>query len=176
MTYMSMRDLMSTVTFATTRSGAYSLILSIRWGVVCEESFDVILEFLETGYSTFVFQTLFNWTEIRWRGCRLADYFDVIAGTSTTLVAISEVTKVIKQVDVPIFFQIKPTEYGRFLVLSLGTGSPEFHEKYDATKSSSWGVLGLLAAGGSTPLVDVLTQACDDMVDYHISVGKPAYF
>lgn len=60
-------------------------------------------------------------------------------------------------------------EYGRFLVLSLGTGSPEFQEKYDATKSSSWGVLGWLAGGGSTPLVDVFTQASCDMVDYHIS-------
>ncbi|GJX30554.1 patatin-like protein 2 [Tanacetum coccineum] len=86
-----------------------------------------------------------------------------------TLVAISEVTKEITRGS-PNFFPIKPTEYGRFLVLSLGTGSPEFHEKYDATKSSSWGVLGWLSGGGSTPLVDVFTQACDDMVDYHISV------
>ncbi|KAF5809028.1 putative galactolipase [Helianthus annuus] len=60
-------------------------------------------------------------------------------------------------------------DYGRFLVLSLGTGSPEFQEKYDAAKSSSWGVLGWLAGGGSTPLVDVFSHASSDMVDYHIS-------
>ncbi|GJY69828.1 acyl transferase/acyl hydrolase/lysophospholipase, partial [Tanacetum coccineum] len=81
---------------------------------------------------------------------------DICIGTSAannpTLVAISEVTKEITRGS-PNFFPIKPTEYGRFLVLSLGTGSPEFHEKYDATKSSSWGVLGWLSGGGSTPLV-----------------------
>lgn len=86
-----------------------------------------------------------------------------------TLVAISEVTKEITSGSAN-FFPIKPTEYGRFLVLSLGTGSPQFQERYDATKSSSWGILGWLGAGGgSTPLVDVFTQASGDMVDYHIS-------
>ncbi|KAI3513136.1 hypothetical protein L1887_20462 [Cichorium endivia] len=91
-----------------------------------------------------------------------------IAANNPTLVAISEVTKEITRGS-PKFFPIKPTEYGRFLVLSLGTGSPKFQEKYDATKSSSWGILGWLAGGGSTPLVDVFTQASGDMVDYHIS-------
>ncbi|XP_076914650.1 patatin-like protein 2 [Bidens hawaiensis] len=71
-----------------------------------------------------------------------------------TLVAISEVTKEISENRN--LFSIKPIEYGRFLVLSLGTGSLKFQEKYDAIKSSSWGVLGWLAAS-------------DDMVDYHIS-------
>ncbi|KVI06666.1 Acyl transferase/acyl hydrolase/lysophospholipase [Cynara cardunculus var. scolymus] len=67
------------------------------------------------------------------------------------------------------FFPIKPTEYGRFLVLSLGTGSPKYEEKYDANTSSSWGVFGWLASSGSTPLIDVFTQSSGDMVDYHIS-------
>ncbi|XP_023728606.1 patatin-like protein 2 isoform X1 [Lactuca sativa] len=91
-----------------------------------------------------------------------------ITANNPTLVAISEVTKEITRGSAN-FFPIKPTEYRRFLVLSLGTGSPEFQEKYDATKSSNWGVLGWLAGGGSTPLVDVFTQASGDMVDYHIS-------
>ncbi|KAK9053895.1 hypothetical protein SSX86_024970 [Deinandra increscens subsp. villosa] len=91
-----------------------------------------------------------------------------VVANNPTLVAISEVTKEITTGS-PNFFPIKPMDYGRFLVLSLGTGSLEFQEKYDATKSSSWGVLGWLAGGGSTPLVDVFTQASGDMVDYHIS-------
>ncbi|XP_076929463.1 patatin-like protein 2 [Bidens hawaiensis] len=91
-----------------------------------------------------------------------------VAANNPTLVAISEITKEITTGS-PNFFPIKQMDYGRFLVLSLGTGSPEFQERYDATKSSSWGVLGWLAGGGSTPLVDVFTQASDDMVDYHIS-------
>ncbi|KAI3684756.1 hypothetical protein L6452_33982 [Arctium lappa] len=91
-----------------------------------------------------------------------------VAANNPTLVAISEVTKEITRGS-PNFFPIKPTEYGRFLVLSLGTGSLEFQERYDATKSSNWGILGWLTGGGSTPLVDVFTQASGDMVDYHIS-------
>ncbi|KAI3807234.1 hypothetical protein L1987_23159 [Smallanthus sonchifolius] len=91
-----------------------------------------------------------------------------VVANNPTLVAISEVTKEITTGN-PDFFPIKPMEYGRFLVLSLGTGSPKFQEKYDATKSSSWGVLGWLTGGGSTPLVDVFTQGSGDMVDYHIS-------
>ncbi|MFS7952378.1 putative patatin-like phospholipase domain, Acyl transferase/acyl hydrolase/lysophospholipase [Helianthus anomalus] len=91
-----------------------------------------------------------------------------VAANNPTLVAISEVTKEIT-IGSHNFFPIKPMDYGRFLVLSLGTGSPEFQEKYDAAKSSSWGVLGWLAGGGSTPLVDVFSHASSDMVDYHIS-------
>ncbi|KAK1427399.1 hypothetical protein QVD17_16083 [Tagetes erecta] len=103
---------------------------------------------------------------------KLVTEFNLIDGAmvanNPTLAAISEVTKEITTGN-PNFFPIKPMEYGRFLVLSLGTGSQKFQEKYDATKSSSWGVLGWLTGGGSTPLVDVFTQASGDMVDYHIS-------
>lgn len=67
------------------------------------------------------------------------------------------------------FFPIKPTEYGRFLVLSLGTGSAKFVEKYDASTSSNWGVFGWLVGNGSTPLIDMFTQSSSDMVDYHLS-------
>ncbi|KAI3762928.1 hypothetical protein L1987_53370 [Smallanthus sonchifolius] len=103
---------------------------------------------------------------------KLVREFNLIDGAvvanNPTLVAISEVTKEITTGS-PDFFPIKPMEYGRFLVLSLGTGSPKFQEKYDATVSSSWGVVGWLAGGGSTPLVDVFTQGSGDMVDYYIS-------
>ncbi|GJX72837.1 patatin-like protein 2 [Tanacetum coccineum] len=91
-----------------------------------------------------------------------------VAANNPTLVAISEVTQEITKGSID-FFPIKPTEYGRFLVLSLGTGSPKFEEKFDAATSSSWGVFGWLASNGSTPLIDVFTQSSSDMVDYHIS-------
>ncbi|CAA0824901.1 Patatin-like protein 2 [Striga hermonthica] len=56
-------------------------------------------------------------------------------------------------------------EHGRFLVLSLGTGSPKRKEKYyEAKKARKWGPLGWLFSCGSTPLLDVLTQ---DLTDYH---------
>ena len=80
-----------------------------------------------------------------------------------------EVTKEIIQGSQD-FFPIKPMDYGRFLVISLGTGAPKAEEKYSANEAAKWGVLGWLTANGSTPLVDVFTHASADMVDLHISV------
>jgi hypothetical protein len=60
-------------------------------------------------------------------------------------------------------------DYGRFLVISLGTGSSKFEANYSAQKAKSWGVLGWLFGNGSTPLVEVFTQASADMVDIHIA-------
>ncbi|XP_044511170.1 patatin-like protein 2 isoform X2 [Mangifera indica] len=91
-----------------------------------------------------------------------------VAANNPTLVAISEVTKEITRGRSD-FFPIKPTDYGRFLVISIGTGWPKTEEKYHALKAAKWGVLGWLISEGSTPLVDVFTQSSSDMVDFHIS-------
>ncbi|CAL5385182.1 unnamed protein product [Camellia sinensis] len=91
-----------------------------------------------------------------------------VAANNPTLVAIAEVTKEINRGNCD-FFPIKPTEYGRFLVLSLGTGTSKADDKYKADEAAKWGVLGWLSNDGSTPLVDVFTQASGDMVDFHIS-------
>ncbi|KAL6316055.1 hypothetical protein AAG906_015562 [Vitis piasezkii] len=85
------------------------------------------------------------------------------------LVAISQVTKQVFDKN-PDFFPIKPMDFGRFLVISIGTGSPKSEQKYNAKMASKWGVLGWLLHGGSTPLVDVFMQASADMVDFHISM------
>ncbi|XP_057975420.1 patatin-like protein 2 isoform X2 [Malania oleifera] len=91
-----------------------------------------------------------------------------VAANNPTLLAMGEVTKEIKRKN-PDFYPIKPMDYGRFLVISLGTGSPKAVEKYTAEDAAKWGVLGWLNHGGSTPLVDVFTEASADMVDVHIS-------
>ena len=67
----------------------------------------------------------------------------------------------------PDFFPIKATEYTRFLVVSLGTGSPKSEAKYHATLAAKWGLLGWLTSEHSTPLVDIFMQASSDMVDFH---------
>ncbi|KAK2660372.1 hypothetical protein Ddye_006905 [Dipteronia dyeriana] len=91
-----------------------------------------------------------------------------VAANNPALVAMGEVTKAIIRGNSD-FFPIKPMDYGRFLVISLGTGSGKDQGKYSADAAAKWGVLGWLTSGGSTPLVDVFTQASADMVDLHIS-------
>ncbi|KAG6786533.1 hypothetical protein POTOM_008139 [Populus tomentosa] len=92
-----------------------------------------------------------------------------VAANNPALIAISEVTKEIVKGS-PDFFPIKPTDYGRFLLISLGTGSPKAQEKYKATEAAKWGLLGWLTSGGSTPVIDAFSHASADMVDLHISV------
>ncbi|WVZ54692.1 hypothetical protein U9M48_005454 [Paspalum notatum var. saurae] len=69
------------------------------------------------------------------------------------------------------FFPIKPADYGRFLVLSLGTGgSTKAEAKYDAVQCSRWGLLGWLYNRGATPIIDSFSTASSDLVDIHPSV------
>ena len=85
------------------------------------------------------------------------------------LLAIGEVTKQIIRGSSD-FFPIKPMDYGRFLVISLGTGSQKAEGKYRAHKAAKWGLLDWLTSGGSTPIIDVFSNASADMVDVHLSV------
>ncbi|KAK6155177.1 hypothetical protein DH2020_009425 [Rehmannia glutinosa] len=95
--------------------------------------------------------------------------FNLIDGgvfaNNPTLIAIEQILKeMIAQRDNNIFPQ-DPNEHGRFLVLSLGSGSPKVKDKYyDARKARKWGVLRWLVSCGSTPLLDVLSR---DMTDFH---------
>ncbi|XP_077224642.1 patatin-like protein 2 [Tasmannia lanceolata] len=92
-----------------------------------------------------------------------------VAANNPALVAISTVTKEVSDRN-PDFFPIKPVDYGRFLVLSLGTGSLKNEKKYNASLARKWGILDWLIYGGSTPIIDVFTQASADMVAIHICV------
>ncbi|XP_040998536.1 patatin-like protein 2 [Juglans microcarpa x Juglans regia] len=91
-----------------------------------------------------------------------------VAANNPALLAIGEVTKEILSGS-PDFFPIKPMDYGRFLVISLGTGSQKDEEKYKARDAAKWGILDWLTRGGSTPIIDVFSQASADMVDVHLS-------
>ncbi|KAK1263227.1 hypothetical protein QJS04_geneDACA017461 [Acorus gramineus] len=92
-----------------------------------------------------------------------------VAANNPALVAIGQVMKEVFKGNED-FFSMKPMDYGRFLVISLGTGMSKQQGKYDAKAAKKWGVLGWLRHHSSTPLVDVFTQASADMVDIHISV------
>ncbi|CAL5332369.1 unnamed protein product [Camellia sinensis] len=92
-----------------------------------------------------------------------------VAANNPTLIAIGEVTKQIMRKSAD-YFAIKQMDYGRLLVISLGTGTQKAGEKYSAIGAAKWGLMGWLTNGGSTPLIDVFTQASSDMVDFHLSV------
>ncbi|XP_058221040.1 patatin-like protein 2 [Rhododendron vialii] len=92
-----------------------------------------------------------------------------VAANNPTLIAIGETTKQIIRGSSD-YFAIKQLDYGRLLVISLGTGKHKEEEKYNANGAAKWGLLGWLTNAGSAPLVDVFTQASADMVDYHLSV------
>ncbi|WCJ31111.1 PATATIN-like protein 4 [Euphorbia peplus] len=61
-------------------------------------------------------------------------------------------------------------EYGKYLVLSLGTGTSKVEKKYNAKMAAKWGLLGWLYTDGHSPLVDAFTYASGDMVDLHMSL------
>lgn len=90
-----------------------------------------------------------------------------------TLVAMNQVTKQIINEN-PDFFSIKPMEYGRFLIISLGTGTPKNEQKFNAQMAAKWGLLDWLTNSGSTPLIDVFTQSSADMVDFHLATVTQA--
>ncbi|XP_006829698.2 patatin-like protein 2 [Amborella trichopoda] len=92
-----------------------------------------------------------------------------MAANNPTLVAMGELTREIFNQN-PDFFTIKPMDYRRFLVVSLGTGTSSSTDNYSAKDAAKWGVLGWLYNSGGTPLIDTFQQASADMVDIHISV------
>lgn len=61
-------------------------------------------------------------------------------------------------------------DFGRFLVISLGTGATKTEQKYNAQMASKWGVIGWLFSQGGTPIIDAFNQSSADMVDFHNSV------
>ncbi|MCO5588357.1 hypothetical protein L7F22_042312 [Adiantum nelumboides] len=54
------------------------------------------------------------------------------------------------------------------LVLSLGTGS--FAESYDSKQAANWGILPWIVNNGKAPLLDIVTGASADVVDFNLSV------
>lgn len=96
-----------------------------------------------------------------------------VCANNPTLVAMNEVTKQIIMQN-PDFFPIKPMEYGRFLIISIGTGTAKNEGKFNAQMAAKWGLLDWLTQSGSNPLIDVFSQSSSDMVDFHLSAVTQA--
>ncbi|KAH6773913.1 phospholipase A 2A [Perilla frutescens var. frutescens] len=92
-----------------------------------------------------------------------------VAANNPALIAIAEVTKQMFDSDVDLF-RTRPVDFPRLLTISLGTGTASFDDKrYNVKRASKWGILDWLSYKGTTPLVEIFTQAGADMVDFHIS-------
>lgn len=61
-------------------------------------------------------------------------------------------------------------DYGKYLVLSVGTGTSKSERKYDAVRAAKWGLISWLYKDGNCPLVDAFTFASADMADLHLSL------
>ncbi|KAJ1439491.1 Patatin-like phospholipase domain [Sesbania bispinosa] len=96
-----------------------------------------------------------------------------VCANNPTLEAMNQVTKEIINRN-PDFLTIEPIEYGRFLIISLGTGTAKNEQKFNAKMAAKWGLLDWLTQNGSTPLIDVFTQSSADMVDFHIATVTQA--
>lgn len=92
-----------------------------------------------------------------------------VVANNPALLGIRDVTKEIIREN-PDFSEVKPLDFGKFLVISLGTGTEKQEEKYTAEKAAKWGVTGWLLNDRSSPLIDVFTNGSADMVDIHLSV------
>ncbi|XP_035548306.1 patatin-like protein 2 [Juglans regia] len=87
-----------------------------------------------------------------------------VAANNPTMMAISEIRKEMLMQNSTELNGMK-----KMLVLSLGTGTAKYEEKYTAAKSSKWGLLNWMYNDGATPLLDVYLDASSDMVDFHVS-------
>ncbi|KAA0045867.1 patatin-like protein 3 isoform X1 [Cucumis melo var. makuwa] len=90
-----------------------------------------------------------------------------VAANNPTLAAMTHVRKEMSiWKEKSELMPIKPMETAkRMLILSLGTGAPKNEEKYSAAVSSKWGMLGWIYHSGSTPIIDIFTDASADMDD-----------
>ncbi|KAL3525718.1 hypothetical protein ACH5RR_014090 [Cinchona calisaya] len=91
-----------------------------------------------------------------------------VAANNPTLVAIIYISKQILTGQFQLV-DLRPMDSNRMLVLSLGTGTAKFEEKYSAAAASRWGLLAWVYNNGATPLLDIYGDASSDMVDIHVS-------
>ncbi|XP_039817181.1 patatin-like protein 2 isoform X2 [Panicum virgatum] len=91
-----------------------------------------------------------------------------LAANNPTLSAMSQVSKDIILGD-PDFFPVKPVDYGKFMVISLGCGSNRTR-KYSAKAAAKWGIFNWLIMDGTAPIIDMFNGASADMVDIHLCV------
>jgi patatin-like phospholipase/acyl hydrolase len=91
-----------------------------------------------------------------------------LAANNPTLCAMNQVSQ-----DIILgnehFFPVKPADYGKFMVISLGCGSNR-NRRYCAKAAANWGIFNWLIKDGTAPIVDMFNSASADMVDINLCV------
>nr|CAB3481232.1 unnamed protein product [Digitaria exilis] len=95
-----------------------------------------------------------------------------LAANNPTLCAMNQVSK-----DIILgnehFFPVKPTDYGKFMVISLGCGSNR-NRRYCAKAAAKWGIFNWLIKNGTAPIIDMYNSASADMVDINLCLTGTA--
>ncbi|XP_059071416.1 patatin-like protein 2 [Cryptomeria japonica] len=100
---------------------------------------------------------------------RLADYFNIMAGTSTGDLDSNELSHSSSSSGYKNSRQKGIEHLDHFVVLSLGTGLEEGIE-WDAKKAATWGSLKWITHDGRTPLIESIMNASSDMVNIHTAL------
>uniref|UniRef100_A0A0E0KEM3 Patatin n=1 Tax=Oryza punctata TaxID=4537 RepID=A0A0E0KEM3_ORYPU len=93
-----------------------------------------------------------------------------VAANNPTMVAMTQITKKIIVKDKEELYPVKPSNCGKFLVLSIGTGSTSDQGMYTARQCSRWGIIRWLRNKGMAPIIDIFMAASSDLVDIHAAV------
>ncbi|TVU46684.1 hypothetical protein EJB05_06234 [Eragrostis curvula] len=93
-----------------------------------------------------------------------------VAANNPTMVAMTQITKMMLAREKQELFPVQPSNCGRFLVLSIGTGSASEQGLFTARQCSRWGVIRWLRNKGMAPIIDIFMAASSDLVDIHTSV------
>ncbi|KAH9316391.1 hypothetical protein KI387_025018, partial [Taxus chinensis] len=94
---------------------------------------------------------------------------DGVLAQNPTSLAINEVIKEAVKKS-PRFPSMIPQDYAKFLVLSLGTGQVA-GGGYNAKEVSKWNMLSWLYRNGNVPIVSMLSQASQGVVDINLFVA-----
>ncbi|XP_078157066.1 patatin-like protein 2 [Carex rostrata] len=90
-----------------------------------------------------------------------------VAANNPTLLAINHVRRrVILEREKN--SKVNAVDYGKLLILSLGTGSAAPDQNYEAPQVAKWGMFRWFYSNGTSPLMEAFNQASSDMVDIHV--------
>ncbi|CAM0873518.1 unnamed protein product [Alopecurus aequalis] len=93
-----------------------------------------------------------------------------VAANNPTMVTMTQITKKMICNEKKELYPVKPSDCGKFLVLSIGTGSTSDQGLYSARQCSRWGIIRWLRNKGMAPIIDIFMAASSDLVDIHAAV------